>query len=71
MTIERNPETGQVSWNRDDFTEYHLTGIDVYGKRYKRVVKRWEHVWHYNIYRGTCWGVKPDGKRVRLVEYYN
>ena len=62
---------GVTSWDREDFKEYHITGTDVNGKRFKIVLTNWLHARHYNIFRGTFWGVKPDGKRVKLQEVYN
>ena len=62
---------GLVTWDADDFIEYHITGVDVNHKRFKRVCRRWEHARHYNIHRGTCWGVRADGTRVKLQEVYN
>lgn len=63
---------GVTSWDREDFKEYHVTGVDTDGRRFKTMVyTNWHHVRMINLYRGTFWGVKPDGKRVKLQEVYN
>ena len=62
---------GVTSWDAGDFTEYHVTGVDTSGKRFKIVTESWPYASGINLYRGTKWGVKPDGSRIRLTEVYN
>jgi len=69
--IIRDKESGQISWDADDFVTYEVTGVDVYGKRFKMRSDNWHHVRMINLYRGTRWGVKSDGRRVKLQKVYS
>lgn len=62
---------GVTSWDAGDFVEYHVTGVDTNGKRFKIVTTDWNHARGINLYRGNKWGVKPDGTRMKLTEVYN
>lgn len=53
------------------FIEYHVTGVDRNGKRFKIVTKSAMYANGINVWRGTKWGVLATGKRVKLVEVYN
>ncbi len=51
---------------------YEVTGVDVHGRRFP--VKRFNRLTHarcINLYRGTVWERKPDGKRVALWRVWN
>lgn len=62
---------GSTSWWPGDFEEYHVTGVDVYGKRFKQVHKDARWALGVNLYRGTVWGVLPTGRRIKLKEAFN
>lgn len=62
----RKTSEGIISWDSGDFVEYHVTGVDVYGKRFKIKTTNWHHAKGINLFSGTKWGVKPDGKRMKL-----
>jgi hypothetical protein len=41
-----------------------VTGVDVYGKRFRIVTVNRIHAFGINLYNGSVWRVDPDGKRV-------
>ena len=52
---------------------YHVTGVDVYGKRFKIVTDNRNsaiHAMYINLYRGSVWLVE-DGKRKLIKRVYN
>ena len=49
-------------------TTYTITGIDKSGKRFK--IENC-NPYHFNIWRGTLWANLPNGKRKRVLTYYN
>ena len=60
----------------DDYTSFVVTGVDVYGKRFRRTYNAdkpgfYTAMW-INLYRGNVWGVRADnGKRKLLKTVYN
>ena len=57
---------GSTSFDPSEFTEYHVTGLDVHGHRFRTVYRRSGWAFGINLYSGTVWGVLPSGRRVRL-----
>jgi len=55
----------------EDYVSYDVTGVDVYGKRFKISTSDARHAAGINLWRGTKWGVKKDGTRKKLVEICN
>jgi hypothetical protein len=51
--------------------EFHVTGVDVYGKRFKIVSKHFQHAKGINLYRGSVWLVNTDGRRKLLWRVWN
>jgi hypothetical protein len=65
-------ENGIISWDLTDFVEYHVTGVDRWGKRFRCMrYEQWCWANRVNIYRGTKWGVLPSGRRVKIQEVWN
>ncbi len=60
-----------VSFYPEEFVEFHVTGVDVYGKRFKQVHKYARWAFGVNLYKGTVWGVLPTGRRIKLKEAWN
>lgn len=50
---------------------YHVTGVDVYGKRFKIVTSSPRHCMGINLWRGSRWQVQPNGKRKLIERVYN
>lgn len=51
---------------------YEVTGVDVYGKRFKIVTDNVRHATGINVYRGTLWQRKKGAtSRRRICEYWN
>ena len=53
------------------FKEFHVTGVNTRGKRFKIVARSWAYANAINLYRGHVWGVLESGKRIMLKEVYN
>lgn len=49
--------------------KYIITGKDRSGKRFKPI--HTDTPQHYNIWQGTIWEVKPNGKRKKVKEIFN
>lgn len=52
-------------WTHQTGDKYHVTGVTVYGKRFKIVTENPHYALGINLYRGSMWLVR-NGKR-RLV----
>ena len=50
-------------------TKYVITGRLRNGKRFSPIHTNTPQ--HYNIYRGTLWEVDKNGKRKKVLGYYN
>ncbi len=49
------------------FQKYIVTGVDVYGKRFRLEYKSFDMAFRINLYSGSVWGVcKCSGKRELL-----
>jgi len=55
------------------FDHFRVTGVYAYGtRRFKPVVTEYiVHALGINLWRGTVWGVRPDGTRKKLKEVWN
>jgi hypothetical protein len=49
--------------------KYVITGTDRNGKRFKPIKTNTPQ--HYNIYEGSLWELKENGKRKLIKRYYN
>lgn len=56
---------GHKSWSRMQGDSYHVTGVDVHGKRFKMVFDNWAYASCVNLYKGSRWLVR--GKRRWLI----
>lgn len=64
--------SNKKQYNTGDFISYKITGKDRQGKRFcPKTSANWLFINMYNIWRGTLWGILPNGKKVRLKSYYN
>ncbi|MHA2377527.1 MAG: hypothetical protein ACXAB9_15345 [Candidatus Thorarchaeota archaeon] len=52
------------------YTVYHVTGVDVRGKRFKIVTGNYHHAMGINLWRGSVWEVRA-GKRKLMKRTYN
>jgi len=43
--------------------KYHVTGVDVNGRRFKFVYSSFTHAKMINLFRGSIWEVNEAGKR--------
>jgi hypothetical protein len=51
---------------------YVITGVDVYGKRFRRIFDNLFYASHINLYRGSLWAQCLDtGKRKLIRSTYN
>ena len=54
------------------FKEFHVTGTDIAGRRFKRMTFSSFHTANMiNLWCGSVWGIKEDGKRKLLKRVYN
>lgn len=53
---------GQASWFHDDNTRYVVTGVDVYGRRFRKTYFNWQSAQGINLHRGTKWIVREKDK---------
>lgn len=53
------------------FTHYVITGTTVQGKRFRMQTSNAMHADCINLYNGSVWGVKTDGKRKLLKRVSN
>lgn len=54
------------------FKEFHVTGVNPYGKRLKRLkLSSFIAANSINLYKGSVWGVKENNSRVLLKRVYN
>lgn len=49
-------------------TKYTITGVDRNNRRFKINTDTPQH---YNIWKGTLWENLENGKRKKVLEYYN
>lgn len=60
-----------ATWDGSQAKHYEVTGVDRYGKRFKRTNLTYLQMMNLNIWRGTKWLVRYDGKRERVTTVYN
>ena len=54
------------------FVEFHVTGVDIRGKRFKRMTFSSFHTANMiNLWQGSVWGVLESGRRKLLKRVYN
>lgn len=53
-------------YTTSDFVKYHITGKTTDGKRFKSIYSNFFMADCINLFCGTLFGVKADGKRVIL-----
>jgi len=63
-------EFGAKSWSRMQGDKYHVTGVDVNGKRFKIETDDWTYAAGINLYRGSKWLVR-GGKRWLIIRVEN
>lgn len=57
----------------EKFNGFHVTGVTTDGRRFRQNYSK-EGAWvafGVNLWRGSVWGVLPDGKRKLLKRVYN
>ena len=67
----RRDSDGTLHWHANDFSEYHVTGVDTEGRRFKQAHKHWPTANGINLWNGTVWGVTPEGRRHRIKRVMN
>lgn len=50
---------------------YCVTGVDVYGRRFKITTTNYIHAMGINLWQGSRWLVLPSGKKKLIVRVYN
>ena len=55
----------------EQFIEFHVTGVDCNGSRFKRVYSEPRWAFGINLWQGSVWGVTDTGKRKLLKRVYN
>lgn len=50
---------------------YKVTGVDVYGKRFRMVFTNRMHAMGINLFRGSVWEETSTGKWKRIKEVWN
>lgn len=72
MIKEANVSTVEV--DLDDYKSFEVTGVTVYGKRFKLAYSATRTGFYtafgINLYKGSVWGLKNNGKRVVLYRVY-
>ena len=53
---------------KQDKKQFVITGVDANGKRFKPIKTNTPQ--HYNIYKGSLWKIKEDGKRKLVKRYF-
>lgn len=69
--IIRRDSAGNKTWTADDVARYEVTGVDRNGKRFKIVTSTWQHANGINVWRGSKWLVRHDGKRELIQSILN
>jgi len=60
-----------MSASKSKYANYHVTGVLIDGRRFKTVTGNFYHAMGINLWRGSVWGVKPDGSRKLLKRVRN
>lgn len=69
--IIRRDSAGNKTWMADDVARYEVTGVDRNGKRFKIVTDSWPHARGINVWRGSKWLVRHDGRRELIQSVFN
>jgi hypothetical protein len=59
-----------IRWTHQEGDQYHVTGVDAQGKRFKKVTDNPHYALGFNLHRGTIWLVRAD-RRVAIRRTYN
>lgn len=62
---------GNRTWTATDAAHYEVTGVDRNGKRFKIATDSWQHANGINLWRGSKWLVRHDGKRELIQTVFN
>ena len=57
--------------NGVDYVSFVATGVDRNGKRFRITSPNWFHISCINVWRGSKWGIRADGKRKLIQRIYN
>ena len=73
-TQPRNPLTrlphGTVSWTPQEGDSYLVTGVDRYGRRFRRTCPSWAYANGINLWRGSRWLLR-NGRKYRINRVLN
>lgn len=61
---------GNRVWHGEHGDRYEVTGVNVYGKRFKVTCMNWGQARAINLWRGTKWLVR-GGRRYKILETWN
>lgn len=64
-------DNGFKVWDTAHVKRYEVTGVDRNGKRFKIVTGAWQHAAGINLWRGSKWLVRHDGKRELIQRTVN
>ena len=59
-----------MEWHQQAGDAYHVTGVDVRGRRFKIVTTSWAYARGINVWNGSRWLVR-DGRRTLIERVYN
>lgn len=48
--------------------KYHITGVDIYGKRFKVITSNPYHALGINLWRGTVWQLKNGASQRKAIK---
>lgn len=54
-----------------DFSHYLVIGKTTNGQKFRDTYTNYAHLMNINFYNATIYGIKPDGKRVKLKTITN
>lgn len=66
----RSPQE-PLDMNGAEFSFFHVTGTDLYGRRFRLVYKSAIGAFGINLWCGSVWGVREDGTRKLLRRVWN
>ena len=54
--------------NKDNFSSYIVTGVDTYGKRFRKEYSEPQWAFGINLFQGSVWGVCKRTKKRKLLK---
>ncbi len=66
MARDNLTKVWRVSDLKEKYKEFHVTGQEVHGPRFRLVYTDPQWAFGINLWRGSVWGVLPTGKRELL-----